>query len=50
MPPQAMQLVSAAATTEQHAVMHVAGLAHHACALHVVPGLSFAWHAVEPSR
>jgi hypothetical protein len=45
-----MQLPSAAATIEQHAVMHDAGLAHHAWALHVVPGLSFAWHAEAPSR
>jgi hypothetical protein len=45
-----MQLASAAAAVEQHAVLHVAGLAHHALALQAVPGLATAWQALDPSR
>jgi hypothetical protein len=45
-----MQFASAAAAVEQHDVLHVAGLVHHALALHAVPGLSVAWHALDPSR
>jgi hypothetical protein len=49
-PPHATQLASSAAAAEQHAAMQCAGLAHHALALHVEPGLSFAWHASAASR